>query len=98
MAGPTAPRPLGSFFFFPCFFLHGLVPAAMYRVPDSGAWPTVSALCPRADVVHGGRRAPLGCLKHAVSVRRQVHLGTTACCLGLILAAAMFLNITLASG
>lgn len=35
---------------------------------------------------------PLDCLKHAVSVRRRAHPGTTACFLGLILAAAMFLQ------
>jgi hypothetical protein len=37
------------------------------------------------------RRPPFECLTHAVSVRRRVHLGTTARVLGLTLAAVVFL-------
>lgn len=62
---------------------------AVLTVVGSGRQPQVSA--PRVDLVDGGRRIPLDSLKRAVSVRRQAHSGTTACFLGLILAAAMFL-------
>lgn len=51
------------------------------------AWPLV----PQVDIFRGGRRPPFDCPKHVVSVRRQVHPGTTAHFLGLILAAALFL-------
>lgn len=69
--------------------------AAMFAVLGSRVWPTVCvASWPhQVDLVHAaaGERLPMDRLKRvcSLSVRRQVHPGTTAWFLGLVLAAAL---------